>query len=109
MVLYVLSLYVLVEHIRIEFPGFLQSCYADDFITVGKGANLLPAISYIEELVPAHCFCLDYEIKICTGLGVDGGRGMVGNGPTAISPERRGATSGGICSINRGSMELGVG
>ena len=54
MFIYSLILYVLAEQIRTEFPGFIQFWYAVDFRTAGVGANLLPAISRIEEL--GTCF-----------------------------------------------------
>ena len=39
MVLYGISLYVPEEKIRGEFPGLIQSLYADDFSTEGVGAH----------------------------------------------------------------------
>ena len=47
MVLYDLSLYVMAEQIRTELTGFLQSWYADYFITAGAGANILSTIERI--------------------------------------------------------------
>ena len=45
MVLYWLRLYVIVEQIWWEYPGFLQLWYSDDFSTAGTDAHLKPAIA----------------------------------------------------------------
>ena len=86
-----------------DFPGFLQSWYADDFSMAGAGANILPAIARIEDLGPDHGFYLESgKITICVGPGGWGGCGTVGNCPTRLFPCIRGATSGRLCSSNRG-------
>ena len=61
MVLYGLRLYVLVEQILWEYPGFLQLWYADDFSTAGTYAHLKPAIFCIEALGPAHGLFIGQE------------------------------------------------
>ena len=61
MVIYGLILSVLAEHIRMDLPGFIQFWYADDFRKAGAGANLLPAISGIEELGTTCAFYLVSE------------------------------------------------
>ena len=53
-VLYGLILSMLVEHIWGEYPGFLQSWYSGDFITVGADAHFKPVIVRIESLGPAR-------------------------------------------------------
>ena len=59
MVVYGLRLSVMEEYIRMEFPGFLQLWYMDDFIMSGACANLLPDIAIIEELGSAPGFYLE--------------------------------------------------
>ena len=44
MVLYGLSLSMLVDKIRGEYPIFLQSWYADDFSIADAGTHLKPSI-----------------------------------------------------------------
>ena len=51
----------MVEQIRMEFHGFLQSWYTDDFSTAGAGANLLPFIKHIQELGPSRGLYLESE------------------------------------------------
>ena len=48
MVLYGLSLSIIEEHIRMEFPVFIHSLYDDDFCMSGAGTNILPVITCIE-------------------------------------------------------------
>ena len=59
MVIYGLILSVLVDYIRGEYPVFLQSWYADDFIT--SGAHIKPAIACIDSLSLACGFFLGPE------------------------------------------------
>ena len=47
-VLYGLSLSIIEEHIRMEFPVFIHSLYDDDFCMSGAGTNILPVITCIE-------------------------------------------------------------
>ena len=47
MVIYGLILSVLVEKIRGEYIGFLQSWYSDDFIIAGAGTHIKPDIACI--------------------------------------------------------------
>ena len=61
MVIYGLIMSVLVDKIRGEYPGFLQSWYADEFITAGAGAHLKLAISRIESLGPAPGLFLELD------------------------------------------------
>ena len=55
-VLYGLILSVLAEQIRGEYPGLLQSFYADDFSIAGAGAHLKYSIDRIEAPGPARDF-----------------------------------------------------
>ena len=50
MVLYGMSLSVFVELIQREYPKFIQSWYADDYIMLGSGPHLKPTIYRIEAL-----------------------------------------------------------
>ena len=50
MVLYEMSLSVLAEKMRGDYPKLIQSWYTDGFITAGAGTYLKPAIAYIEAL-----------------------------------------------------------
>ena len=61
MVLYELSLYILSEKIWGEYPGLLQSWYADDFSTSGAGEHIKPTIARIGELGTACVFFLEPE------------------------------------------------
>ena len=54
MVLYGSILSVMVEKIKYEYLGLIQSCYADDFSTAGAGTHLKPIIYYIDALGLAH-------------------------------------------------------
>ena len=57
-VLYGLSLFVMAEQIWMDFPGFLQSWYADEFIMKVTGTNIMPSILRIGELGPVRGFYL---------------------------------------------------
>ena len=59
--IYGLILPVLEEQIWGEYPGFLQSWYANDFIPVGAGAHIKPSISCIESLGPAPGLFLEMD------------------------------------------------
>ena len=54
LVIYYIIISVLVQKIWWEYPGFLQSWYADLFSTVGAGSNIKPDIYRIESLETVH-------------------------------------------------------
>ena len=56
MALYGMSLSVLADKIRGEYPGLFQSWYTDNFSLESAGAHIKPAISRIDELGNAHRF-----------------------------------------------------
>ena len=58
MVIYGLIMSVLVDKIRGEYPGFLQSWYAYDFRTAGAVFHIKPSISCIKVLGCRHGFFL---------------------------------------------------
>ena len=59
MVIFGISLSVMTEKIRGEYPVLLQSWYADGFITEGSSAHIKPAISVIEALGTSHILFLN--------------------------------------------------
>ena len=61
MVLYGVILYVLVEQIWGEYPGFTQSWYVGYFITAGSSAHLKTAIVRIEALGYARGVFLEQD------------------------------------------------
>ena len=61
MVIYVIIMYVLAEQIRWDYPGLLQSWYADDFSMAGARSHLKPAIFRAESLGSACGFYLRPE------------------------------------------------
>ena len=59
--LYGLSLSILLEKIRGEHPGFIESWYDDYFIMVGSDAHLKPDIACIEALGPTHTIFIETD------------------------------------------------
>ena len=64
-VIYGMSLYVLVDKILGEYPGFNYKWYDDNFIMKGTETHLKPVIETIEAVGNAHGLFIEHEKSKC--------------------------------------------